>query len=178
MKTPYDKTNANYSNMAHMAAREVVYPAIFGTESLAYEDCTLAENARSRILDGEMAVDRIVRVSTSLLGAPIVFTVQERFRRPGNTRYQDLTITEWNKASNLPSELYKITAGLFLYAYYDDKSFQFTDAICMHVSVLLHALVRNAIEYKRGHNPRSQQTFLAFKFCDLEQAHAVMWRME
>jgi hypothetical protein len=60
-------------------------------------------------------------VTTHGLRAPLGFTIQERFRRPRYAEFQDLTLTEWNGNSNLPSELYKIRAGMFLYGYYSEE---------------------------------------------------------
>jgi hypothetical protein len=177
MKTVFEQDNADFSTRAHMVARELIYPAIFETDKLSFEDCTVGSTARGNILDGEMGVDRIVRVTVKNLPAPIVFTVQERFRKPEFARYRDITVTEWNYASNLPSELYKINAGLFLYGYYDDKKQLFLDAICLHTSCLLYAIVRHQISFGRKRNPK-QQSFLTFGFDDLKDANTVAWRME
>ena len=175
-RTLYEQDNADFSNRAHMRARDVLYPRIFNVrrERLEFEDTLLAQSDRAAILDGEMGVDRIVRVTIHNLPAPLVFTVQERFRRPEFAKYQDLTVTEWNHASNLPSELYKINAGLFVYGYFDERSGRFPDAIVIGVTEMLLALAQGRLRYERRRN-KKQQSFLALRFEDMEKAGIVRY---
>jgi len=174
--TVYEQANASFSNRAHMAARTMLYPRIFRTpvERMAFEDTLLAMSERAQILDGEMGVDRIVRVKIHNLPAPLVFTVQERFRRPEFAKYQDLTVTEWNHASNLPSELYKINAGLFLYGYFDERITVFVDAIAIGVTDMLLAIATRRLRYDRRWN-KKRQTFLTLRFDDMEKAGIVRY---
>jgi len=141
---------------------------------MAFEDTLLAMSERAQILDGEMGVDRIVRVKIHNLPAPLVFTVQERFRRPEFAKYQDLTVTEWNHASNLPSELYKINAGLFLYGYFDERITVFVDAIAIGVTDMLLAIATRRLRYDRRWN-KKRQTFLTLRFDDMEKAGIVRY---
>ncbi len=178
MRTTYEPLNAAFSNAAHLAAQQQVYPFIFNVpqKALTFEDTLLAQDERCRILDGEMAVDRIVHVSVLKLRAPLVFTIQERFRRPNFAHYQDITITEWNHASNLPSELYKMNAVLFVYGYYAEVSQKFIDAIAVDVPALFQAIAAGRIHYEKQQN-KKQQDFLSFKFADLERSGVVYWHM-
>jgi hypothetical protein len=173
-RTEYTPENGEFSNKSHRAARALLYPRLFGVpmESLSFEDTLLKDSERGRILDGEMGVDRIVRVAVQQLHGPLVFTVQERFRRPEHAGWRDLTITEWNHASNMPSELYKINAGLFLYGYYDEARNHFLDAIVVSVTDLLLAVTRSNITYTSNRN-KKRQTFLGFKFDDMAKAGIV-----
>jgi len=175
-RTLYEQDNADFSNRAHLRARDVLYPRIFNVrrEQLEFEDTLLAQSDRAAILDGEMGVDRIVRVTVHNLPAPLVFMVQERFRRPEFARYRDLTVTEWNHASGQPSELYKINAGLFVYGYFDENSGRFSDAIVIGVTDMLFALAQGRLRYERRMN-KKQQSFLAFRFEDLERAGVVRY---
>ena len=178
-RTLYEQDNADFSNRAHMRARDVLYPRIFNArrERLAFEDTLLAQSERTAILDGEMGVDRIVHVTVHNLPAPLVFTVQERFRRPEFAKYQDLTVTEWNHASNLPSELYKINAGLFLYGYFDERTSVFVDAIAIGVTDMLLAIATRRLRYDRRWN-KKRQTFLTLRFDDMERAGIVRFRLD
>jgi hypothetical protein len=175
-RTIYQTANAEFSNRAHQSARHLIYPKIFNKASaqLEFEDTLLDMGERGRILDGEMGVDRIVKVTMPYLHAPLVFTVQERFRRPEFDKYKDLTITEWNNASNMPSELYKINAGLFVYGYFDETENIFTDAIVISVTDLLLAISRGLINYSTEYNKKCQY-FLGFKFDHLEKAGVVVY---
>ena len=175
-RTIYQPENAAFSNKAHMMARRLLYPQIFRKSGtmLEFEDTLLSMSDRGRILDGEMGIDRIVKVTVPTLHAPLIFTVQERFRRPQFAKYRDLTITEWNNASDLPSELYKINAGIFLYGYYDESSNGFLDVIAVNVTDLLLMIARDQIHYSSERN-KKQQDFLGFKFDDLKQARVVIF---
>lgn len=175
-RTLYEQDNADFSNRAHMRARDVLYPRIFNVrrERLQFEDTLLAQSDRAKILDGEMGVDRIVRVTINNLPAPLMFTVQERFRRPKYVERQDMTVTEWNHASNSPSELYKINAGLFVYGYFDERSGRFLDAIVTGVTEMLLALAQGRLRYERREN-KKQQSFLALRFEDMEKAGIVRY---
>lgn len=180
MSTPYSKDNKTFSDMAHMAARNQVYPYLFNVdeEALAYEKQGEFEDDRWQALDGQMAIDRIVRVGVHGLRAPLIFTIQERFREKRWSEYKDITVTEWNHNSNIPSELYKITANLFLYGYYDIGTGKIVDAICINVPHLLMSIVQGTVMYQQRMNPRSNQSFLCFRFDALHDAQTVVYRMK
>lgn len=170
MATRYDKHNGEFSNKAHEQARTKIYPLLFGVEPdcLTFDDDTLLESSeRGRVLDGEMAVDRIVRVTVPDLQQPLVLTVQERFRRMQYARYRDITVTEWNHATNQPSELYKLEANLFVYGYFDEHNQTFGEVVTVNTTGLLRAIIRRDIPYTVDRNNK-QQSFLAFKFGQLQ----------
>jgi len=163
-----------------MAARRLLYPLIFQVpeQALKYESMTRWANERQRIFDGEMAIDRLVKVSAPRLAEPLTFTIQERFRNRYGTdwhgdivdytkKYTDVTITEWNHASNLPSELFKIRAGYFIYAYYDPAIDTFFKPIMVNVPKLLLTIVHDEIPWDRDYNPK-QQSFLGFPYDELK----------
>lgn len=177
--TLYEVKNAAFSNLAHAAAQTLLYPAIFKTDAskLKFESTLLEDSERGAILDGEMGIDRIVRVEVEKLHQPLVFTVQERFRRKKYAEWQDLTITEWNNASSQPSELYKINAGYFLYGYYDEVEKAFCDAICINTAGLLHCIATGNISHTKQRN-KKEQDFLAFKFAALHEAGLVTYRLK
>lgn len=176
-KTLYEEKNATFSDSAHMEARKQIYPKIFTNPNvtIAYENIKLIGDERQRILDGEMAVDRIIKVKTPTFRFPIKITVQERFRRKEYSGYKDMTVTELNNESGMPSELYKMNAGIFLYGYYDDKRKEFLDAIAVNTTDLLYKVLNDEIPYTRFRNKKSQD-FLAFKFSDMEEAGVVIYR--
>jgi len=179
MRTEYSETNAAFSNAAHMCARKKIYPMIFNCnpDMLSYEDTLLDYNDRGAVLDGEMATDRIVHVKVNMFRHPIIFTIQERFRRIYASKYQDITITEWNNSSNLPSELYKLTANIFLYGYFDDRSCKFADAILFDVPMTLYRLTTKGLSFGRGHNQKNQD-FITIKFSSLHEAGSVLWHLK
>ncbi len=176
MRTQFDQSHKDFSDKAHLAAQKLIYPKIFNTNNLKFETTDLKDSEHSRILDGEMGIDRIVYVIVDNLKAPIKFTIQERFRSPQYLKWQDITITEWNNNSNLPSELYKINSGYFVYGYFDVTRNIFLDAICISVPDLLHSIVTNSLVYSRRINPKNQN-FIGLKFQDLHNVGLVTWRL-
>lgn len=179
-RTPYNPKRAAFSEEAHLLAQSIVYPHLFAArkEDLTFENTNIdIGTARSKILDGEMAIDRIVRVSVPNLAAPLVFTVQERFRKIRFARYQDITVTEWNVSSNLPSELFKITSGFFIYGYYNEVARQLGEVIAVDVPEFLRQIATGNLPYKRRTKAGGSQTFLTFSFCDLETSGALVFRL-
>lgn len=180
MKTPHSSTNQDFSDKAHEAAKSRIYPALFdgppmGDNGLSFESTCMGENEKADVLDGKMAIDRIVRVGTKSLQGDIEFVVQERFRRPQySDKYADITITEWNYASNVPSELYKLNAGIFLYGYFDKESGTFIDWIACNTTDLMVAITQNRIGWTMEKNNRSNQSFAAIKFEDLKKSSLVI----
>lgn len=104
--TPYSQKDQDFSNLAHLQSRTAIYSEIFNVKnSLSFEELPIEQ---AMTLDADMGIDRHVRVHVQGLRAPFSVLVQERFRRPGFARHQDVTITEWNHNSNLPGELFDI----------------------------------------------------------------------
>lgn len=173
MKTPFSAANSDFSKQAHQAAMHQVYPHIFSGQSIkriASRATLLDMGPQERILDGAMGIDYIIEVHHKGLILPIETTVQERFRRPHYAGRKDITITEWNYQTNLPSELYKIKAELFVYGYYDQDRDTCFDWVVVYPAKLKSAILNDAISYSRASNPRTNQSFLAFKYDDLRQA--------
>lgn len=182
MPTIYEAVNQKYSDACHNLARDLVYPKLFkvAPDCITYEqDTLLGESSRGQILDGEMGVDRIVHCKVRGLTGELVFTIQERFRRPEFVKWQDLTVTEWNHATNLPSELSKINAGIFIYGYGNhsdtDKVTDFVEVLAINTTSLLYLLAIGGMTYKRGRN-KKLQSFLAFGFKELFSKRLVLYK--
>lgn len=178
MRTNYSSKNAEFSDNAHLAAQTQLYPFVFNaaSEKLSFETVTMSNNPRHKVLDGEMAVDRIVNVTVESFNFPLTYTVQERFRRTDAMKWQDVTITEKNHCSGLPSELYKLSGGLFVYGYYDDTTNEILQFVVFSSTALLVKLATGELNIdKRGVNPRSRQSFVAFKF-DTLRTHGLILR--
>lgn len=170
MKTPYSIDNAKLSQQAHECALETIYPALFGVNRsrLTFDAQTLLNDSmRGQVLDGEMAVDRVARVKVPRLRRPLVFTIQERFRRPEWAHKRDITITEWNHLTNQPGELYKLEANLFVYGYFNQQTASFIEVVAIDVPKLFRAIINDTIPYGVKKNPRTRQTFLTITFDNL-----------
>lgn len=175
LSTPFSRVNADFSTLAHRQACELVYPRFFDValNQLSVEDVTGVNNA----LDTELGVDRVIQVTTQSLHRPLTFTVQERFRRPQYKKYRDITLTEWNHNSDLPSELYKIHADYFLYAYFDEDAGRFVgETVIVNVPSLKRRLGAAQIEWGRQENPRSNQVFMSLTFDELRRVGVCDWR--
>lgn len=176
MRTPYSQDNQALSDAAHLASQSAVYPFVFSCDKsrLEFECTSLSVGEKSEILDGEMGIDRIVRVSCLGLRRPISFCIQERFRNIKYSGFQDLTITTWNTLTNQPSELYKINAGLFLYGFYDLRSNLFGDWVMVNTAAMLLSLTSGRVQYTTRKNPRSGQEFIGLKFADLYKSGSMV----
>jgi len=178
MATPFSPERKAFSDAAHEAARTLLYPSIFcvSPEQLSFEEQgDLTANERWGALDGEMAIDRLVKVHIEGYKQAIAFTIQERFRTPDFARFRDLTITEWNTRTSLPSELYKLHAGMFLYGYFDITRGRFIEAIVANVPALMMALITGTIPYTHELKRNGSQTFIGIKFDDMHRARVLQY---
>lgn len=175
MRTTFEQKNSEFSDTAHMAAQTQIYPYIFNPQCrLSFESTTLNLGTQQSILDGQMATDRIVSVSVESLKAPVRFYVQERFRRIQYARYQDITITEWNNASNQPSELYKLPgAGLFVYGYFDEQKQLFLDWIVVNTALLMRSIITEQLRCEFRQNNK-RQDFINISFKSLRDSGSVI----
>lgn len=176
MFTPYSQDNQDFSDKAHAAAQSLVYPHLFKCDqaSMEFERASVSDGGEKAILDGQMGVDRLVKVTVRGLRNPIQHTVQERFRRPGYRTYRDITITEWNHASSTPSELYKIKSGIFVYGYFDEENHAFGEVIAFDVTAFLMAITTGRLPYGRNRNGK-RQDFISVTFKALHDANLVVW---
>jgi hypothetical protein len=173
--TRFEQHNQDFSNKAHAAAQSLVYPQLFGCERemMTFDSASVSDGGEKAILDGQMAVDRLVKVTVSGFRQPIEYTVQERFRRHRYSAYRDITITEFNHASGKPSELYKIKCDVMTYGYYHDHENTFGEVIAINVAAFKLSLTRGEISYSRKRNPK-QQDFICIDFDDLNAAGVVL----
>lgn len=181
-KTPFSTANARFSDEGHKFAQRLIYPIHFKVEQseLGFETTKVGGTTRASLLDGEMAIDRIVTVrkQTSTLRIPMRYTVQERFRDVKWLMKQDITITEWNHLSSLGSELYKMFASLFVYGYMSFDRRGFADWIVCDGPAVLRHIVEETIPFTvPPWNTRSKQTFRCYLFTDLAARGCVLSRM-
>ena len=175
MPTEYTPINQEFSDKAHKAAQKLLYPLLFNVkqDALEFIDTSLKLGKTEAFLDGTMAIDRIVKVTVSGLEKALPFTIQERFRRPYAANFRDLTITEWNHTTNLPSELYKLQAMLFVYGYYDEEENRFIEAVVVDIPRFMLHLQRGHIKYTHERNKKNQ-TFLGFHFDELIRCRCIL----
>lgn len=166
MRTGFSEANMAFTKRAHLAAQAQFYPGVFREASIAFEDTV------GTTRDLEYAIDCRLAVTVDGLKAPIYFAVQERWRRPEDMRYGDITITEWNHASGQPSELHKLGAQLFVYGFYEESADQIVVAVAINVATVLWRLAVRDLDWKRQR--RVDQTFLGFSLRDLVDVGAVI----
>lgn len=172
--TPYSCANQSFSDLAHIAAREQIYPYLFKDSSISFRDCNVALGDVEAIYDGKMAIDRIVSVQPPQFKHSLDFTVQERFRRANYAKFRDITITEWNHRTEQPSELYKMDCGLFVYGYYDNLTNTFVDWVVINCQKLKVDLVQKKLSFKHEFNMRSDQSFICLTFDSLIRSDSVL----
>lgn len=182
-KTPFSRKNSDFSNAAHALARKVIYPKFFGLpeEELDWDNDTLLEvGKRGEALDGQMAIDRIVSIKrplnyTNKNGKKykkdnlIPFTIQERFREVNYMRFQDLTITAWNTVSNMPSEMDKLSALLFVYGYFNPQKQSFPDYVVADTARMMIGLATGELRAAVNMNYRSKQLMVMPLFKDMDE---------
>ena len=173
-KTPYSQENQDFSDKGHLCAQTALYPLIFPNSQLQF--IPLPEE-QAMTLDADMGVDKHLLVKVQSLRESFSVLVQERFRDTEWVNKQDITITEWNNNSNQPGELYKIKSEMMLYGYYDEQHNKFPDAIACSMLTLKVKIAQGLIKHTTGINSRTNQTFLCFRFADLEQHNIAVWRL-
>src|SRR5262245_13732839 len=137
--TPHSSRNQEFTNRAHMRARDEIYPLAFNTDGSGIEYLDLPD-AKTR--DYAMGIDRTLGIKVAGIHEPIRFSVQERFRRPEYAERRDVTLTVKNHNSGQVSELHKIEAAMMLYGYYDDEIDCFIEAILFRVPAFKEYLIR------------------------------------
>lgn len=171
LRTPYSLSNQEFSDKAHKRARIDIYPNLFGVESNQIHYIELA-NAQER--DYNQGIDKSLSVSVPGFHGNLGITTQERFRRIKFAPFQDITLTEFNRNSGMLGELYKIEADLMVYGYYNSITDSFVDAIGVWVPLLKANIAQGKLNHSTGLNPRSNQDFICFKFCELEKLNGVV----
>lgn len=157
MRTQHDPANQSFTDAAHEIAKTTIHPHLFVNRGISLERTKLEHGGEHRIFDGEMAIDVIMRVEVPNYKDPLVFTVQERFRRIAYAKYQDITITEWNTASNMPSELYKIRANYVLYGYFDQRDASFHSWYLLNTTLMLEDIANGMLPVESRFNNKGQR---------------------
>lgn len=170
MKTTFSEQRMDFSKRAHQAARSQFYGRMFPELPLVFEDTV------GTIRDLEYAIDCQVAVTVPGLRASLGFSVQERWRKPQEMHWGDVTITEWNRASNQPSELHKLGAQLFVYGFYDEDADSILAGVAINVLTVLLKLANGTLNYTR--RSRLDQTFLGFGVRQLRAVGAVAFEVD
>lgn len=168
MKTTFSPERMEYTKRAHSAAQRQFYAPMFEHRPMEFEDTV------GTVRDLEYAIDCQLAVSIPDLRAPLRFSVQERWRNKRFMDYGDITITEWNTATNEPSELHKLGAQLFVYGFYDAEADHIVAGVALDTTVILRRLATGGLPYTR--RSRIDQSFLAFGLSTLETVGAVVFK--
>jgi hypothetical protein len=168
--TEFSEANWKFTKDAHMAAREQVYPKLWPEATrLQFVDTTKATE------DLKYAVDCIAAVSVRGFRAPLKFFIQERFREPDHVRWEDVTVTEWNTKSDLPSELHKIAAHYLVYGYYDRRSNTIVESIVVNVAQMLNGIASGVIKWTREERASKDQDFIGVSWESLLNNSAITY---
>lgn len=170
MRTAFSEQNMEFTRRAHRAAQGQFYAPMFSGLLLTFEDTV------DTVRDLEYAIDCRVAVAVPGLRAPLSFAVQERWRRPHEMHWGDVTVTEWNRASDTPSELHKLGAQLFVYGFYDEDDDLIHVGVAINVLTVLLQLAAGKLTYTR--RSRIDQTFLGFNVRELRAAGAVVFEVD
>jgi hypothetical protein len=160
------------SQRAHIAAQTQFYPRLFYGLPLTFDDVTKTAE------DLDYAIDVQVSVTVDGLRAPLRFAIQERWRTDLTAmRYDDLTITEWNLDTDLPSELHKLGAHLFVYGFYDKAADRIIGATAASVPRILLGLLSGQLPYDRRLRRFEDQSFITLQLDHLRKVNALLYKM-
>jgi hypothetical protein len=173
MSTAFSPQRFEFTKRAHLAAQRQFYEAMF-PHGVEFTDTTQTAHDLEYAIDCQLAVT----LPGDGFRAPIRFGVQERFREPRwmDPRFGDVTITEWNLATNQPSELHKLGAQMFVYGFYDEKRDKILYAAAVDVAFMQYALAHGDIDFIR--KPRGDQSFIGLHISALRAIGAVMFERD
>ncbi len=194
MATLYDKTRAIWSRKAHnLAEKNGLYSSIYPNASKITFECTdmmmNEDDKRCQILDGELKIDYIGKIIIPnhrfYSKMPRCVYIQERWRRPEHRHYRQVTLTEFNRGTNIVSELFTIGAQFMLYGYcaqgWGEETespkdpLDITEAIYINVGSLIEALINGTIHVVKADHGRKDQDFVGFNFNDLRNSGIARW---
>lgn len=165
-RTVFSPERFAFTRRAHLAAQRQLYPLMY-PHGVRFRDVT--KTAR----DLDYAIDCELDVTIPELRGPVRIGVQERFRTPEHLHYGDISITEWNLATDQPSELHKLGAHMFVYGFYDEPHDRVVLAVAFDVGLVQWALAHDALDYDRRR--RGDQSFIVIKFTELSDLGAVLY---
>lgn len=168
--TAFSQKNYARTKAAHMAAREQVYPKLWPKATrLQFVDTT------QTVKDLDYAVDCIAAVSVEGFRAPLKFFIQERWRERHHMKWEDVTVTEWNTVTDLPSELHKIAAHYLVYGYYDEETDTIVESIVIDVAQMLSGIVSGVIQWTREERSSKDQDFIGVSWESLLNHNAITY---
>ena len=167
--TAFSQDHWEETKAAHLAAREQFYPGLWpNAERIQFVDTTEA------VAYLKYGIDCIEAVTAKGFRAPLKFFIQERWRTPSARKYKDATVTEWNTVTDLPSELHKIAAQIFVYGYYDPFKNRILGALAINVPQMIRELGEGRLPYTHENRPTKDQPFIGIKWNDLGDVGAIM----
>lgn len=184
MKTPVSKKNEKITSCSHQLAEQLMYPLIFDVapHQIRFERTHLTDGEKGELLDGKFATDYIAYISLPDLKAPLQLSIQERWRTPKYWSHQDITITEWNNCSGIPSELYKLgNANIFVYGVVDLRQPHphFLRVHAFDIPKFIRKVITGELKPKKPENNyRSDQPFLPFAIEDLQKHQCLFFHYE
>jgi hypothetical protein len=171
--TYFDSGRFEASHQAHLKAQDQFYRRfLFPGLEITFEDVT------KTVEDLEYAIDVCVSVSTPGFRGPFKYAVQERWRADLKAmNYKDITVTSWNLETDLPSELHKLGAHLFVYGFHDSDH-NIIEAVAVDVPRMLYALTRENLSYRKQNrwmrSGGADQEFLGIGYKELEEVGAII----
>lgn len=173
-QTPFLPEQKEDSDQINLDYSHLIYPYIFNIEDVVYDWKNLTKEDKE-YFDREWGVDYSFQVRFPGFIDLMRFLVQYRFRDAQEfQRFQDLTITLHNDASNLPGEFAKILAQFFVYGYYVKSTCHLIEVLVADCQRMRINILNGTLPYTTGRNPRTRQPFVAVKFADLYAHNLVL----
>lgn len=166
----------DFSDRAHVKAREVFYPMMYPT-GIQFKDIT-PEDQRL-MLDVHCGIDRVAAIINLGLRheASPTISIQERYSSYDHKYKQHVPITEWKTDINMPAELYNGRFQIFVHAFYDDQANTLHDPIAISWPTVIHLLSTKRLQGHPEHNAQSNRDYMLVEYEDLRKCGAVIFEM-
>ena len=180
-QTPFSSEQKRISDKVNHENRHLIYPYIDPLVKHIRYDYDSIDDDIKKYLDSELGIDYSFWVSFPGFPDFMRFFAQYRYRDATQWQScQDLTITLRNNASDLPGELSKLLAQLFVYGYYAKPTYRLVEVIVANCQKMRNGILTGTLPFKRSgeFNPRSKQPFIAVDFKNLYAQDMVLlhWR--
>jgi hypothetical protein len=167
--TPFDPQQKEFTDTVFRDYRDLIFPLMFGVskDAITYDQLPVTFMKEA---DSCIALDATIHTKFKGLRNAMTWTGSFRFRDAERYQvFQDLTLTEFNDVTGMLGELYKIAVDYFIYGYWSFERRCLVEVLVVHMHDFKRAIAREQIHPVPGHNPRSDQPFVGYRFEDLKR---------
>lgn len=113
------------------------------------------------------------------LDTPIIFGVQERFRRIKYAKYRDITIAAKDHSKDdLDKQITRTAADFIVFGYYDDGKNELGETVVVNEATLRWLLVTEKVDFDQKTHGSKSVTFVGVPFDDLIEKGACVFHYQ